>query len=107
MRVLVDTGKQTQYKLGATGIDDIVQCVNILLTTYKKTVFLDRDLGINADIIDEPTNRSAKLYQEIFRAIEENEPRAEVIEIKTYLADIDGKVEIKLILDVKDEYLRR
>lgn len=107
MRVLIDTGKQSQYKLGATGIDDIVQCVNVLITTFKKTVFLDRDLGINADVIDEPTNKSAKLYQEIFRGIEKNEPRVDVIEIETYLADIDGKVEIKLILEVKDDYLRR
>lgn len=106
MKTAIDTGKEMQYRLGAVGFEDIVQCVNILLSTVKKTVFLDRALGIDANIIDQPTNRAGRLYQAIYTAIEENEPRVEVLEIKPYLASMDGQVEVKLLIDIKDEYLR-
>lgn len=106
MKVAIDTGKQTQYNLGSTGLEDIVQCVNILLSTYKKTVFLDRSLGIDANIIDQPTNKAGKLYQAVFEAIEQNEPRVEVLELKPYLSGLDGQVEVKLLIFIKDEYLR-
>ena len=52
-----DTGEPQDISLGATGLDDIRQCLHTLMGTIKGTVFLDRDLGaVSYTHLTLPTN---------------------------------------------------
>ena len=67
-------------RLNETGtVDSVLQNIAILLTTFKGTVPLDRDFGMDAEILDRPAAAARVLYMaEIRETIETYEPRATV-----------------------------
>lgn len=68
--------------IGATGINEIIQNVRMILLTIKGTVFLDRGFGLNPDLIDMPQMQATFRYrEEIINQIERYEPRVNVLEI--------------------------
>lgn len=68
--------------IGATGVNEIIQNVRMILSTIKGTVYLDRDFGLNPDLIDMPQMQAAFKYrEEIINQIERYEPRVNVLEI--------------------------
>ena len=72
--------------------EEVMQNVKTLLTTMKFTVPLDRNLGIIANALDEPTPVAmAKLSSDIIDAINQYEPRCRVTQI-FFDGDIDGKL---------------
>lgn len=84
----------------ATEIKEIIQNVKTILSTIKFSVPLMRDFGINASFVDLPVNAvKAKVTNEVFMAIKENEPRAEVKEI-IFSNGIDGVVELKVRVNI-------
>lgn len=73
----------------ANEIEEIIQNVKTILTTIKGAVVLDRNFGINADILDLPIPvMQAKLSVEIIESIEKYEPRVKVVKV---IYDGDGK----------------
>lgn len=101
----IDTGEYRDITLGTTGTDDIKQCLQILMSTIKGSVFLDRRLGVNAEIIDMPINKLGSLFEAINSAIEIYEPRVEVIEILPYKSDMDGRIQVKVKFKILEEVL--
>ncbi len=72
-----------------TVTEEIIQNIQIILSTAKGTVPLDRDFGIDWTMLDEPTPMAMMLARtEIIDAIEEYEPRAKVKSI-TFKKDVD------------------
>jgi len=68
--------------IGATGINEIIQNVRMILSTIKGSVYLDRDFGLDPDLIDMPQMQAAFKYrEEIINQIERYEPRVNVLEI--------------------------
>lgn len=66
----------------ADEVTEVMQNVRTIVNTAIKSVPLDRELGINADIVDDPINLiRGKLQARIMDAISKFEPRAQVIEI--------------------------
>ena len=96
MIIEVDTSQKQDIQLGAVGIDDLRQCLHTLMSTIKGSVFLDRELGVDASVIDMPINNLGRIFSTINDAIERYEPRVEVLEIKPYRRDMNGQVEIKV-----------
>lgn len=104
MEVLVST-ENNIFEIGVTGKEDIIQCVQVLLNTIRGTVFLDRSLGVDSDIVDQPLTDMAKLYKTIYEKIEKDEPRVIVKDVKIKKDNLKGKVFIELLIDIDEEYL--
>lgn len=64
-------------------VRSVLQNISIILRTRLGTVPLYRQFGTNYDFLDKPLNAaSPMIYAEIKEAIEEFEPRAEVLSIR-------------------------
>lgn len=86
-----------------TKIEEILQNIKTILTTSKYTVPLDREFGINAKVLDSPTEQAKNLLtSEIFDAINKYEPRATVTEV-TYESINDGKLTPKVKVVIESE----
>lgn len=63
--------------------EEILQNVRTICTTQKYSVPMDRDIGVDAVVLDEPVGRAAaKLKGEIVRAVKKYEPRARVTRVE-------------------------
>ena len=91
-------------KLGLTGIEEIVQNIRLILSTPKGSVPLDRDFGINWDLIDKPSPATIQLLKaEAVKAIETYEPRVKVKQVKIENATADGKLGVKALVKILGE----
>ena len=84
----------------ATVADEVMQNVRTIITTIKYSIPLDREFGIDGAVVDLPIQQTmAKMSSEIFRAIKQYEPRAEIESI-TFEGEETGrlipKVEVKI-----------
>lgn len=100
-----DTGEAQDISLGVTGLDDIRQCLHTLMGTIKGTVFLDRELGVDGNIIDMPINRLGPIFDAVDKAVEEYEPRVDIVSIKPYKSTIDGQIQLKIKFKIKEGVL--
>lgn len=83
-----------------TTVEEVLQNVRTIITTIKYEIPLDRDFGIDGDVIDMPMQQAqAKLSQEIFRAVRQYEPRA-VIESIDFSGDESGRLIPKLEVSI-------
>ena len=72
-------------------VREILQNVRTILTTYKYSVPMDRDLGISAAFLDEAQPRAiALLTSEMTDALTKYEPRAKLREVRIE-SNSDGK----------------
>lgn len=91
---IIPTGNMTEA-------EDIIRCLTTLYGTTTGEQILDRDFGIDANIIDLPVNvAAARLAQEIIEKTEKYEPRAEVTEVSPDW-DITGTMVVKIYVTLK------
>lgn len=102
---VVSSNSKDAINLEASGIEEILQNIRMILGTIKGTVPLDRRFGISDDIIDKPTNRTDRLNQEVFESIERNEPRAKVVSITTKTDNSNGKVSIVVGVKINEKLI--
>lgn len=105
MEYTISTNDPTEIKVGAKGIEDILQCVRTILGTIEGSVPLDRRFGISSDAIDEPLNRMDRIYEEIYRKVETYEPRVNITSIKVKTDNAEGKANIIVGVRINEEYL--
>ncbi len=85
-----------------TTVEEVLQNVRTIISTIKYEIPLDRDFGIDGDVIDMPMQQAqAKLTQEIFRAVRQYEPRA-VIESISFSGDESGKLTPTLEVSIRE-----
>ncbi len=76
----------------ASVVEEVIQNVRTIVTTIKYSIPLDREFGIDGEVVDLPINvAKAKLTNEIFRAIRRYEPRA-VIESIAFQGEETGRL---------------
>lgn len=77
----------------ANEIEEVLQNVRTIVNTVVKSVPMDRELGINTDLLDAPINIvGGKLQAQIMDAINKFEPRAKVKSI-AFSGDVaQGKI---------------
>ncbi|MCP4747972.1 MAG: GPW/gp25 family protein [Desulfobacteraceae bacterium] len=94
-------------EIGATGIQEIIQNVKIILSTQKGTVPLDRDFGLDLSFLDAPTPVAKALaVSEIIEEVEKQEPRVLVksVEwIQSQTDEMDGKMVPKVLIQIKED----
>lgn len=97
------TGTLESVEFGAIGVPEILQNVKTILATSRYTVPLDREFGVNLDLIDEPMPRAkAKMTAEIIAAIRKYEPRCTVTSV-TFSGDgMDGRLIPKVRVRIND-----
>ncbi|MFU1797385.1 GPW/gp25 family protein [Paenibacillus azoreducens] len=86
-------GSSESIDFGATGLDEISQNIRTILTTIQGTVPLDRGLGIDITVLDNPTELAkAQLTAHVYDVLEEYEPRAEVLKVEFEEDAREGKL---------------
>lgn len=105
MTHIISTQNKMKIEVGATGLKDILQCVYLLITTIKGTIAFDRNLGISPEIIDQPSNKLDRLYEDIYFSLEEYEPRANLKSINTKVNDLTGEINIIVEVDIDEEFI--
>ena len=74
------TGRKRKIDFGATGVDEVLQNVAMILTTPKYSVPLRRGWFIDYSLLDTPSPMAqATLAREIFVALRAHEPRARLV----------------------------
>jgi phage baseplate assembly protein W len=102
--MMVDiTAKLDQIDFGATGITEILQNIRTILTTAKYSVPIDREFGLSATMLDDPTPiAQAKLTAEIIAAVNRWEPRAQVKKVTFEVDDTQGILRPKVQVKIKN-----
>ena len=74
-----------EIKIGAEGMEEVLQNVAIIIATPKGSVPLDREFGVDYSFLDAPTPKALALFRaDVVRAVEKYEPRAKVLEVDFY-----------------------
>jgi len=96
-----------EIEIGATGLREIAQNVKMIITTWRGEVFLDRNFGLDARVIDLPINLlHANIATDITQQIEQYEPRVEVTSVTLTESDAgDGKMIPLVMIRIKDGVL--
>jgi len=82
MELMVSAENQAVVIAPAAAAEEIAQNVRMILTTPKGSVPLDRDFGLDFDVVDRPTPRARALMGvEIVRQVGRYEPRARVVSV--------------------------
>ncbi|GAB7080835.1 GPW/gp25 family protein [Megalodesulfovibrio paquesii] len=69
--------------IGATGVEDIMQCVQLIILTHLGSVVLDRTFAGDGSYIDQPGPMgAARAMASLAEAIERHEPRVRVKRIE-------------------------
>lgn len=101
-------GTQQDITIGAEGVDDILQCVRIIMTTMSFSVPLDRDFAYVPGFVDQPLPAvKQRMLVAVAEAIQKHEPRVEVVSID-YVPDtaaaMDGRLLPVCVIRIKPEY---
>lgn len=83
----------------AGGNSEILQNIQVILTTPAGTVPFDRDFGIDMSVLDSPIGvAKAKLTVEYIKKIKKYEPRAEVKKVSFTHDAISGFLVPKVVI---------
>jgi phage baseplate assembly protein W len=101
MQITINT-ENVQLDWAAKGIDRIAQNVHNLITTKKYEVAYDRTLGINPSFIDQPFQTAiSEMTAQIYEIISEREPRVTIVSVEYISVDIDGNMQIKVVIEIE------
>lgn len=102
MTVVLDLDKELDL-MPTTEIEEVLQNVRMIVGTWRSEVALDREFGIDADIIDAPIGQvKALLTAELTSTINRCEPRARLKSV-TWRGDVSGGVlEPMLTLEIEE-----
>ncbi len=82
-------------------LKEIAQNVRTILTTLKKTVPMDRELGVNGTILDLPIAAAqASMTADIVAAVSRYEPRAKVVSVDYQGKEVDGRITPKVRIKI-------
>jgi len=83
-----------EIEIGSVGERSIIQNIRNIITTWRGSVPLDRDFGLDSSILDSPQNTVFALLQiDIMEQINKYEPRVEVLNVSFNSGDaLNGEV---------------
>lgn len=82
-------------------LEEVAQNVRTVLTTMKKTVPMDREFGVNGELIDLPVAAAqARMTAEIVDAVHRYEPRARVVSVGYEGSEQDGELQAKVRIEI-------
>lgn len=85
----------------ARGVNRIAQNVLNLISTWRYEVAYNRTLGIDPSIIDKPAPVAAALYTaEVYKLVQEYEPRARVSSVRYNGITPDGNIDAEVVIEI-------
>ena len=105
MKYTVTAGECKKINIAPESVvEEVLQNISMILETVKNTVPLNRDFGLSSRFLDMPTPAAeAVLVSELYDAIEEYEPRAEIVNITFEKDELTGKELPRLEVEIKNE----
>lgn len=101
MQYTIDTSQEIKLNWGASGKERIIQNVFNLVSTFKYEIAYNRAKGIDPSILDKPANvLEGAFIAEVYRVVEEYEPRATIKSVSLIGTDNDGNMQFKVVVDV-------
>lgn len=101
MQLDVTTRQQGINLAPASELEEIAQNVRMILTTLKKTVPMDREFGVDGELIDLPVAAAqARMTAEIVDAVHRYEPRARVVSVGYEGSEQDGELQAKVRIEI-------
>lgn len=101
MEYTIDTSKPFTLNWSAKGKERIIQNVFIAIYTWKYEVAYNREFGIIQTLMDKPLDTAEAIYtSEVFRVVNEYEPRADIKEVKFIGVDENGNMQFKVVIDI-------
>lgn len=93
---------ETIELMPATETEEVLQNVRMIVGVWRSEVPLDRDFGIDTDLVDAPMNVArTQLTASLMELIEEYEPRASLKEV-AFETGADGAVNPIITVEVKE-----
>lgn len=97
------TATSSKIHFGATGVEEVLQNVLMIITTPIFSVPLDRTFGIDFSLLDTPIPVAmARIQAEIYAKIRKYEPRAVLKEV-SFVQSTEQALDGRLIPKVKVE----
>ena len=88
---------------GTPEVEEILQNVNVILTTPEGSVPFDRAFGIDVELLDMPINEAKSLYVvEAVTKVRKYEPRA-VVDHVEFDGGTEGKLIPRVVLRIETE----
>src|SRR5262245_41566818 len=98
--------EQTQLDLGATGLNEVLQNVRVIVNTRIGTVMLDRKFGLDFKFLDAPQNKAQfMMVQEMLRGLTHFEPRVTFSNIQFDIDKVTYAMNVTLAVDIKSSEL--
>jgi phage baseplate assembly protein W len=95
------TNSTEKIVFGAAGVEEVLQCVRMIITTKVGTVPMNREMGIDYSLLGEKTlNEIHKFESYVKERIQKYEPRAIVKDVKIEVTDSSDEPNIQVSLDV-------
>jgi phage baseplate assembly protein W len=80
---ILSPAEQVAFDLGATGLNEILQNVRVIITTRIGTVMLDRKFGLDFTFLDAPQNKAQlMMVQQMCAGLTHFEPRVQFSNIQ-------------------------
>lgn len=98
--VVVNTSEN--FDLGATGLNEVLQNVRVIITTRIRQVQLDRRLGMSFNFVDAPMNWAQRMIiMDVCYALTHQEPRAVFKQINFAPSQAQpGRMDVRLSVNV-------
>lgn len=101
MQLDITTERQDVNFAPKNALEEIAQNVRTILTTMKKTVPMDREFGVDGELIDLPVAAAqARMTAEIVDAVHRYEPRARVVSVGYEGNEQDGELQAKVRIEI-------
>lgn len=91
-----------KLNLYATGTDEILQNVSMILSTPKGSVPLDRNFGVDLSMLDMPIEMAQNLFTvQVIEAVQDYEPRATIQSVSYERNHLSGKLKpiVKVVIN--------
>lgn len=101
MQLDVTTKRQDINFAPASTMEEVTQNVRMILTTMKRTVPMDREFGVDGELIDLPVAAAqARMTAEIVDAVHRYEPRARVVSVGYEGSEQDGELQARVRIEI-------
>ena len=99
---ILSPAEQTALNLGATGLNEVLQNVRIIVTTRIGTVMLDRKFGLVYDFLDAPQNKAQlMMVQQLCMGLTNFEPRVTFSHIQFGIDPVTSAMNVTLAINIK------
>lgn len=97
------TQENKPINLYASGIEEIIQSVRMILTTPQGSVPLDRKFGLDMSALDLPLEIAENLVtSQILEALQDYEPRVELVKTSYEKDHETGRLKVKVKVKINE-----